>query len=45
MKPGRFYRYWLEDVDLSGATTLHGPVSAQAAPAGRSRRLWLPLVN
>ena len=21
------YWYWLEDVDLSGATTLHGPVS------------------
>ena len=20
--------YWLEDIDLSGATTLHGPVSA-----------------
>ncbi|MCX7707556.1 MAG: hypothetical protein N2204_06075, partial [Anaerolineae bacterium] len=22
------YWYWLEDVDLSGVTTLHGPVSA-----------------
>lgn len=24
---GQTYYYWLEDVDLSGATTLHGPVS------------------
>jgi hypothetical protein len=26
--PGETYWYWLEDVDLSGVTTLHGPVSA-----------------
>jgi hypothetical protein len=25
---GQTYWYWLEDVDLAGATTLHGPVSA-----------------
>ncbi len=25
---GQTWYYWLEDVDLSGATTLHGPVSA-----------------
>jgi hypothetical protein len=25
---GDTYWYWLEDVDLSGATTMHGPVSA-----------------
>ncbi len=25
---GQTYWYWLEDIDLSGATTLHGPVSA-----------------
>ena len=24
---GETYWYWLEDVDLSGVTTLHGPVS------------------
>ena len=24
---GATYHYWLEDVDLNGATTLHGPVS------------------
>lgn len=28
VQPGRTYWYWLEDVSLSGATTLHGPVSA-----------------
>ncbi|MEZ4767690.1 MAG: SdrD B-like domain-containing protein [Caldilineales bacterium] len=28
---GDVYWYWLEDVDFNGATTLHGPVSAQAA--------------
>ena len=26
--PGQTMFYWLEDIDLSGATTLHGPVSA-----------------
>jgi hypothetical protein len=26
--PGETWYYWLEDVDLSGATSLHGPVSA-----------------
>ncbi|MFZ2362564.1 MAG: ExeM/NucH family extracellular endonuclease [Anaerolineae bacterium] len=28
VQPGQTYWYWLEDVSLSGATTLHGPVSA-----------------
>jgi hypothetical protein len=26
LRPGRAYFYWLEDVDLYGQTTLHGPV-------------------
>lgn len=26
--PGQTWYYWLEDVDLGGATSLHGPVSA-----------------
>ena len=26
--PGQTWYYWLEDVDLNGATSLHGPVSA-----------------
>jgi hypothetical protein len=28
VQPGETYWYWLEDVSLDGATTLHGPVSA-----------------
>jgi hypothetical protein len=28
VEPGQTYWYWLEDVDIHGATTLHGPVSA-----------------
>ncbi len=28
VQPGQTWYYWLEDVSLSGATTLHGPVSA-----------------
>ena len=28
VQPGQTYWYWLEDVSLGGATTLHGPVSA-----------------
>lgn len=27
--PGQTVYYWLEDVDVSGATTLHGPVSVE----------------
>jgi 5,10-methenyltetrahydromethanopterin hydrogenase len=29
--PGQTYWYWLEDIALSGAATLHGPVSAMAS--------------
>ena len=28
MEAGASYYYWLEDVDTSGQTSLHGPVSA-----------------
>ncbi len=28
VEAGQTYWYWLEDVDLAGETTLHGPVSA-----------------
>lgn len=28
VEAGQTYWYWLEDVDLNGVTTLHGPVSA-----------------
>lgn len=33
LQPGQVYWYWLEDVDVWGRTTVHGPTSAQfAAP-------------
>jgi hypothetical protein len=32
---GTTYHYWLEDVDLHGTTTLHGPVSAGLGPLRR----------
>ena len=40
VQPGQTYWYWLEDVSLSGATTLHGPVSAtvQRADGGDADR-------
>ncbi|MCB0003328.1 MAG: hypothetical protein KDH86_12355, partial [Anaerolineae bacterium] len=28
VQPGQTWWYWLEDVSMGGATTLHGPVSA-----------------
>ncbi|MEI2692106.1 MAG: right-handed parallel beta-helix repeat-containing protein [Anaerolineae bacterium] len=31
VQPGQTVWYWLEDVDLSGVTTLHGPVHATVA--------------
>jgi predicted extracellular nuclease len=31
VQPGESWWYWLEDVSLSGVTTLHGPVSATAS--------------
>jgi hypothetical protein len=31
VQPGQVYYYWLEDIHQSGATTLHGPVSATAS--------------
>jgi hypothetical protein len=33
--PGVVYYYWLEDVDLGGNRTMHGPVSVAAATAFR----------
>jgi hypothetical protein len=38
------YLYWLEDVDIYGATTMHGPVSALVADAYWSP-IYLPLVS
>jgi CSLREA domain-containing protein len=42
--PGVTYWYWLADVDVRGAATLHGPVSAGVA-AGAAHRVYLPVVS
>ena len=44
--PGATYYYWLEDIDLSGTATKHGPVAARMAVAkalpGRPRPAPMP---
>ena len=42
--PEQAYYYWLEDVDLYGRGTLHGPVQATAAAAG-GEPIYLPMVT
>jgi hypothetical protein len=32
VQPAKFYWYWLEDVDVYGDATLHGPVRVKTAP-------------
>jgi hypothetical protein len=39
IRSGITYYYWLEDVDVYGVKTIHGPVSAELS---RSTRLFLP---
>ena len=39
VRSGITYYYWLEDVDVYGVNTIHGPVSAELS---RSTRLFLP---
>ena len=42
--PGATYYYWLEDVDIWGAPTRHGPVPAVAL-ASLPYRTYLPMVS
>lgn len=30
LRPGKFYYFWLEDVDMYGNTTIHGPIYVKA---------------
>jgi hypothetical protein len=39
--PGRSYYYWLEDLDLNGGSTQHGPAAIQGLP-GRRRPMPAP---
>jgi hypothetical protein len=45
--PGMTYYYWLEDVDLYGATAQHGPAMAQVqtVPLEMPHRLFLPIIR
>ncbi len=42
--PGPTYYYWLEDVDVYGVATLHGPVSA-TVPESPVHAIYLPIVS
>lgn len=37
LRSGRIYFYWLEDVDIYGNATMHGPVEVRAGPAVRPK--------
>jgi titin len=41
VKPGKTYYYWLEDLDIYGTTTRHGPVSVTT----RGYRYFLPIIG
>ena len=46
VQPGITYYYWLEDLDVRGAATQHGPVSAQVPEAPEiSARIFLPIIQ
>lgn len=42
--PDITYNYYLDDLDIYGVATRHGPVSATIAPAGRYY-LYLPALS
>jgi hypothetical protein len=42
--PGVLYWYWLADVDVRGAATLHGPASAGVL-VGERYWVYLPLIR
>jgi hypothetical protein len=44
-EPGVTYTYWLEEVELGGATNVYGPATAAAAAGGDSYTLFLPSVT
>lgn len=44
LQQGQTYFYWLEDIDLSGATNRNGPVSATFG-ATLMRKTFLPMLQ
>ena len=51
LTPNKEYYYWLEDVDIYGSTSLHGPESARVLPLGNNgsdpdkHKFFLPLFS
>jgi hypothetical protein len=42
VRPARAYYYKLEDLDIYGGTTVHGPLDVKSAPAGRGQAVGEP---
>jgi uncharacterized repeat protein (TIGR01451 family) len=40
VQPGTIYAYWIEDVELGGMTTRHGPIRIQVPLAGKVQESW-----
>lgn len=45
LKPNTVYYYWLEDMDMSGNLTLHGPTSTQTPVMLLLHRIYLPAIR
>ena len=44
LQPGTVYYYWLEDMDMSGKLTLHGPISTRSPAMLLLNRIYLPAI-
>jgi uncharacterized repeat protein (TIGR01451 family) len=42
VQPGVTYAYWLEDVELGGMTSRHGPIRIQVPQSGTVKESWAP---
>lgn len=45
VQAGQSYTYWLEEIELNGVTSEHGPSSATVAPAAAGYRFFVPIVS
>lgn len=45
LQPDTVYYYWLEDMDMSGKLTLHGPTSTQSPALLLLNRIYLPAIR
>ena len=44
LQPGTVYYYWLEDMDMSGKLTLHGPISTRLPAMLLPIKIYLPSI-